>query len=147
MDSQDTERKNSMRLSALERKLDNVIESNIGLQSMLETVLKNLSGTDAGEDRGQSHPVVPILGETSENMGEDRKYGLNESRGRRSSDHYWDVLLKTSDEDEQELNVSAKMVDSGNQRVHKVIVYYSSDFKNCYTMYRNGFDILISQLV
>lgn len=106
-DLQDMEKKNSSRLSAMEwnqvdanRRLDDVMKSNLNLQNMLRTVLSNLSGTDVVEGAHVESACVRIPGETSGNGAGGNFHIEGDSGGLGSSEQWWDILCRTSVEEE-----------------------------------------------
>ena len=104
------ERKNSERLSAMEktqaetnRRLEDVLQSNMSLQSMLQSVLINMSRSNAGETCALPRTSNTAIGGTSGNVQVPCDHGVLNPSGIGSSKNWWDNLCKTSD-DEAELN-------------------------------------------
>lgn len=104
---QEMEKKNSTRLSAMERnqaeinkRLDDVMKSNLNLQNMLETVIISLSGNEVVRDHHVIRKETPLTRETSPiGAGGDLRRN-RDSGGLGCNEQCWDVLCRTSDDED-----------------------------------------------
>lgn len=80
------------------KRLDDVMKSNMNLQNMLQTMLSSLSCTDVARDKNLIRTGTPILGETSGNGTDVDFHKEGESGGLGSNEQWWDVLCRTSDD-------------------------------------------------
>ncbi|KAG0594561.1 hypothetical protein M758_UG088500 [Ceratodon purpureus] len=105
---QDMHRRNSTRLSAMERnqaetnrRLDDILKNNLALQSMLQSVITNLSPVRIiGEDTCV-HTRTPSVGETIGIKMDGKRTAADINRGEGSSEQWWDKTEKTSNDDDQ----------------------------------------------
>ena len=126
---QDMEKKNSQRLSAMEKRLEDVLKSNLHLQSMLQTVLKSVSPDTLRE--GGHCPQNERPGD-EDPSGNDRNRifpGVGNSSGLVSSEGWWDNVCKSSDEAEEVREVVYKGGTSMSKSQDKV--------RCCRLLYRN----------
>ena len=92
----------------MSKRFDDVMKSNLNLQSLLETVLSSLPGTHFGKGKEPLHIATPILGETSGNAEVSNMEKGGESGGMGSSERWWDRLCQSSDDEFKENNVSKR---------------------------------------
>lgn len=118
------------------KRLDDVMKSNMNLQSMLQTMLSSLSCTDVARDKNLIRTGTPILGETSGNGTDVDFHKEGESGGLGSSEQWWNVLCRTSDDKAYGDDGSVKRAvtnpgmehqvhrNEGLQRTHQCISLY-----------------------
>ena len=112
--SQDMMKKNSQRLTAMERsqsamertqaetnrRLGDVMKCNLDLQSMLKSFMSSMSGTNAGEEVSFPRTGSTKMGDMA-NSGQKRcSPPPGTTSGIGSSERWWDNLCKSSDEDD-----------------------------------------------
>lgn len=109
---QEMEKKNSQRLTAVEknqvetqRMLGDVMKTNLGIQSMLQSFISSFPNAD-----GRETAKLPQTGST--NPDESTFKVLNppttvvgNSSGIGSSERWWDRLCRTSDEEEEDVSL------------------------------------------
>ena len=122
------DRKTLSRLTGLERnhletnrRLDEVMKSNLNLQSMLETVLRNQSRSDEGKRDEVFKTSTPAVKETVTHAEGSETLHRRESAGKGSSEQWWDDLCKSTDDDLAACTVGAQKSASHRQHKAKVI--------------------------
>ena len=102
------EKKNSQRLTTTEKslaetnpRLDEVLQGNKDLQSMLQSVLSNLGQSNAVENVSLPRTGSTAVGDTS-GTAQNQQCGhmVDNSRGHASSEQWWDDLCENSDEEQ-----------------------------------------------
>ena len=110
MEVQEMEKKNSQRLSAMEKRLEDVLQSNMQLQAMLRTVLNTVSPDVVKDIRDIPPSESPGVEEQPDTEQKNNCTGAMNSTGLVNSECWWDNVCKSSDE---ERDVGAK----GRERV------------------------------
>ncbi|KAG0596133.1 hypothetical protein M758_UG227200 [Ceratodon purpureus] len=125
------EYKNSSRLSIMERRLDDVMKSNLSLQTTLQSVLlkfTNVPGEGGGLEKTDSDPNAE---DTSPDK--QRQFDMEDciDIGDGSSKKWWDKLDETSDEmkstEDNPTNINIAGQKSNHRKVKKNFQALSSD--------------------
>ena len=109
-----TEKRHSTRISEMERiqeatnrRLEEVMESNISLKNMLQSFLTKFSTTNTSGELNSTRTSTPVHGSTSAHkMQADANKELN-TGGAGSSEQWWDRLNKSSDDEQNEIDCAA----------------------------------------
>ena len=103
------------RLDESNKRLDDVLKTNMNLQQMLLSVLSNISGKDNRKDGIADSCTVQIRGETSEN-GAGNIPGVNASSGEKEySEQWWNDLDRKSGDEGAVKNVERNEVSASGR--------------------------------
>ena len=121
------DRKTLSRLTGLERnhletnrRLDEVIKSNLNLQRLLEIVVSNQSRNDEGRRDEVFKTSTPAVKETVTPAEASNTLNRRESAGKGSSEQWWDDMCKSTDDDLDACTIVAPKPASHRQQKAKV---------------------------
>ena len=118
------ERKNSQRLSAMEKTQAETNKRLENMQSMLQSVLSTICRTDIGGKETVPPTGSTAVGETSEPARDLSNRGTRRSSGLGSSEEWWDILCQTSEDE-------GRQIDKGEENgipnnLHEQVTLYNS---------------------
>ncbi|KAG0605045.1 hypothetical protein M758_9G027100 [Ceratodon purpureus] len=128
-DTAEMEKKNSQRLSAMEKRLEDVLQSNLNLQTMLQSVLKTVSpDINVKELRQSAQSGGDGVHEPSTNEEKRACPDPGNSTGLVNTEGWWDKVCKLTDEENELQEGDQQRVDtmrkSKDQVISIVVVYY-----------------------
>ena len=106
----------------MERRLDDVVKSNLSLQNMLQSVLTNLTSKNHAEVNDLTRKANPTLGFTSADKSKVEQNTEGRRGGSTSSEKRWDLLCKSSD-DEAHADVTGSGESDIKQKIVQKVIY------------------------